>query len=203
LIADVLRREFIHLWFFFSILFEQIFIYWALGVVLGSTISVFGKEKVHRLFGAMQSKKLGAAGVIPASVIGIISPLCMYGTVPIAAAFSSKGMRDDWLAAFMMSSILLNPQLVIYSAALGRAVLAMRIVLCLICGAAAGLLIRLFYTQRDRKFFRFSAFEGEKNRDVDPSPLLACEKHLAQREGHRPFFPCGCFSFGGISAIHP
>lgn len=45
----------------------------------------------------------------------------MYGTIPIAASLSRSGMRDDWLAAFMMSSILLNPQLLLYSAALGAA----------------------------------------------------------------------------------
>ena len=39
----------------------------------------------------------------------------MYGTIPIAAAFSESGMDHDWLAAFMMSSILLNPQLIFYS----------------------------------------------------------------------------------------
>lgn len=32
----------------------------------------------------------------------------MYGTIPIAVSFSKKGMRDDWLAAFMMASILLT-----------------------------------------------------------------------------------------------
>ena len=36
------------------------------------------------------------------------SPLCMYGTIPIAASFRKQGMREDWLAAFMMASILLN-----------------------------------------------------------------------------------------------
>ena len=35
-------------------------------------------------------------------------------TIPLAASFSKSGMRDDWLAAFMMSSILLNPQLILY-----------------------------------------------------------------------------------------
>lgn len=60
----------------------------------------------------------------------------MYGTIPIAASFSPKGMRDDLLAAFMMSSILLNPQLLIYSAALGVPALLIRLVSCFLCGGA-------------------------------------------------------------------
>ena len=62
-------------------------------------------------------KKTGWLGMIPASLLGIASPLCMYGTIPIAAAFSQQGIADDILSAFMMSSILLNPQLILYSGA--------------------------------------------------------------------------------------
>ena len=45
------------------------------------------------------------------------------------------------LASFMMCSILLNPQLIIYSTALGMTALVVRIVSCFLCGIAAGLLI--------------------------------------------------------------
>ena len=90
-IMHSLRREFIYLWYYFSVQFEQIARYWAVGIVLSSAISVFGKERIHRLFHAMQNKRLGVLGVIPASLLGIASPLCMYGTIPLAASFSEKG----------------------------------------------------------------------------------------------------------------
>jgi uncharacterized membrane protein YraQ (UPF0718 family) len=106
---EILRRELVYLWYYFTLQFEQIAGYYALGICLGSLISVFGKAKIHALLTTIQEKKLGVLGLIPASLIGIASPLCMYGTIPIAASFSQKGMEDDWLAAFMMSSILLNP----------------------------------------------------------------------------------------------
>lgn len=118
--AEIFHREFVYLWYYFTLQLGQIFPYWVLGMVLGSAISVFAKGSIHALFGRLQTKRLGALGLIPASVLGIASPLCMYGTIPLAASFSRLGMKDDLLAAFMMSSILLNPQLIIYSAALGR-----------------------------------------------------------------------------------
>ena len=123
---DILHREFVYIWYYFEVQLRQIVFYWALGIVIGSVISVFGKQKIHSLMAVIQDKHLGAFGIIPASLIGIASPLCMYGTIPIAASFSQKGMRDDYLAAFMMSSILLNPQLLIYSAALGNFALCVR-----------------------------------------------------------------------------
>jgi len=175
---EVLERELIYLWYYFSIQFEQIFGYWALGTVIGSVISVFGKERIAQLFNALQSRRLGVFGLVPSSLIGIASPLCMYGTVPIAAAFSEKGMRDDWLAAFMMSSILLNPQLIIYSAALGTRALVVRIVSCVLGGIVAGLCVRFFYTRKDRAFFNFTNFTGPESRDTDPSPIMRLLKNI-------------------------
>ena len=113
----MLRRELIYLWYYFSVQLEQIFPYWIAGMVIGSAISVFLKGKIHDAFRSLGEKRLGVLGIAVASALGIASPLCMYGTIPIAASFSKGGIKDDWLAAFMMSSILLNPQLIIYSAA--------------------------------------------------------------------------------------
>ena len=138
--------------------FEQIFPYWVLGMLLGSAVSVFAKGKIHTMMARLQAKRLGVLGVVPASILGIASPLCMYGTIPLAASFSQMGMRDDLLAAFMMSSILLNPQLIVYSAALGSTALTVRLVSCFFCGVVAGLLVRFFYG--NKTFFDFSGFSG-------------------------------------------
>jgi uncharacterized membrane protein YraQ (UPF0718 family) len=145
-------------------------------MALGSAISVFGKDSIHKLFDSMRNKRLGIFGIIPAALIGIASPLCMYGTIPIAASFSQKGMRDDWLAAFMVCSILLNPQLLFYSAALGKAALIIRFVSCFLCGITAGILIHLFF--KDKKFFNFTNFNEAENRDTDPNALLRLLKNF-------------------------
>lgn len=173
---DILRREFIYIWYYFSVQFEQIFGYWVLGMLIGSAVSVFAKDTIHSVFRSLQGKRLGVFGIVAASALGIASPLCMYGTIPIAASFSRSGMKDDWLAAFMMSSILLNPQLIIYSAAFGGTVLAVRIVSCFLCGIAAGLVLLLFY--RDRSFFDFSGFDEPGSRDTDPNLLVRYLKNL-------------------------
>ena len=176
--AEVIRREFIYVWYYFTVQLRQIFWYYVLGIVLGSVISVFVKDRIHNLFRSMGDKKLGVLGVIPASILGIASPLCMYGTIPLAASFSKSGIRDDWLAAFMMSSILLNPQLIIYSTALGSTALAVRVVSCFICGCLAGILIRVFY--KDRPFFNFAGFDGPHNRDTDPNLFLRLIKNVGR-----------------------
>jgi uncharacterized membrane protein YraQ (UPF0718 family) len=174
----IISREFTYLWYYFTVLLEQILKYYLIGILLGSVISVFGKEKIHSVFMGMKKSRWGLFGIIPASLLGIVSPLCMYGTIPIAASFSKKGMRDDWLAAFMMSSILLNPQLLIYSMALGKAALLIRFLSCMLCGIAAGLCIHIFY--KNRSFFNFSGFGNITSRDTDPNILIRLIKNIGR-----------------------
>lgn len=175
---ELVRHEFIYIWYYFTVQFEQIFGWWVLGMVIGSAVSVFAKDAIHNAFRSLQGKRMGVLGVVAASALGIASPLCMYGTIPIAASFSRSGMRDSWLAAFMMSSILLNPKLIIYSAALGWTVLTVRVVSCFLCGITAGLLLHFFY--RDKLFFNFSGFEERKSHDTDPNHLLRYLKNLGR-----------------------
>jgi uncharacterized membrane protein YraQ (UPF0718 family) len=182
--TEILNREFIYLWYYFTLQFEQIAGYYILGICLGSVISVFGKAKIHALLSVIQKKKLGIPGLVPASLIGIASPLCMYGTIPIAASFAGKGTEEDelvlqpMLAAFMMSSILLNPQLLFYSAALGTSALIIRFVSCFLCGIAAGLCVRFFF--KEKKFFNFTGFTAPENHDTDPNLIMRLLKNLGR-----------------------
>lgn len=99
----------------------------------------------------MISKDYGILGLLLAAMLGILSPLCMYGTIPIAASFAKKGMHQDILASFIMSSILLNPQLLIYSAALGNIAMLIRLNVSIMGGFLAGLLVRMIF--KEQNFF--------------------------------------------------
>ena len=188
---DVIKREFIYVGYYFLVQLRQIFLYWLIGMVLGSIISVFFKDKIHNLMRGMKSDGSSIIGIIFASMLGVASPLCMYGTIPIAASFSRGGIRDEWLASFMMSSILLNPQLIIYSAALGVKVLVIRIVTSFLCGIVAGLVIRFFF--RENNFFNFESFDEPKNKDTDPNIMKRLLKNL-----YRNFKATGIYFLIGI-----
>lgn len=175
---EILRREFIYINYYFMIQLRQIAFYWILGMVIGSFISVFAKDAIHNCFEKLKDKKWGVWGVIPASLLGIASPLCMYGTIPIAASFSKHGMRHDWLAAFMMSSVLLNPQLLFYSTALGGEAMAVRLISCTLCGIAAGLIVHLAYGKKP--FFDFTGFEPRASHDTDPNLFMRFLKNLGR-----------------------
>ena len=189
-LLDVLHREFVYLWYYFDVQLRQIFGYWVLGILLGSCVSVFLKDRIQGVLRSMSQSRMGLWGIVPASLLGIASPLCMYGTIPLAASFSRSGMRDEWLASFVMCSILLNPQLILYSTALGTTALVVRIVSCFLCGIAAGLLIWAF--QRGKPFFRFDGFEEPVSRDTDPNPALRLLKNIGRNiKATGPYFLLG------------
>lgn len=89
--ADILHREFVYIRYYFDVQLRQIFGYWVLGILLGSCISVFLKDRIHGLMRRMDESRMGLFGIVPASLLGIASPLCMYGTIPLAASFSRSG----------------------------------------------------------------------------------------------------------------
>lgn len=190
---EFLQRELIYLWYYTDVQLRQIFFYWLIGILIGSFISVFAKEKITILMSNTNEKKWGLLGLIPSCILGIASPLCMYGTIPIAASFAKKGMREDYIATFFMASILLNPQLIIYSMALGNVMVAIRIISTAFCSIVAGLLIYIFYKKKNKNFFDFTKFdEPIRNKDTDNNLLIRYMKNVLRNiKATGPYFLIG------------
>lgn len=186
--SEILYREFVYLAYYFEIQFTQIAGYYLFGIVTGSLISVFLKKRILSAMEAVGRYSDGFLALVLSSALGIASPLCMYGTIPIAASLAKGGIRHPALASFMMSSILLNPQLIVYSAALGSTALAVRILSCFVCGITAGVVVKL----SGREFFRFSVMEERQDRDSDPRLWLRFLKNLGRNvKATGPYFLAG------------
>ena len=144
--------------------FQQIGPYWALGLVAGSLVSVFLSDRIAARMVALASGAFPPVPICVAAFLGIVSPLCMYGTVPIIAALGKKGVPQHLLAAFMISSILLNPNILFFSFALGAGLALARLGLSFLSGVLAGGLVLLLF--RDRALFALERFaprdEGRK-----------------------------------------
>ena len=142
--------------------FRQIAPYWACGLIAGSLVSVFFSDKITE---KMERLSVGRFWLIPlffASLLGIISPLCMYGTVPIIAALGKKGVSQNLLAAFMVSSILLNPNIMLLTFSLGTGIALARIALSLLSGILAGVLVYLLFKRKELfSFERFAAAQDK------------------------------------------
>ena len=52
-----IRTEFVFVWYYFTVQLSHIFVYWVLGMLIGSAVSVFLKDRIH---GAMLSLSTGS-----------------------------------------------------------------------------------------------------------------------------------------------
>lgn len=142
---SILENELLFLWYYSEVQIRQLFGFWALGILIGSFVAVFLKNKIHQTMAKLNSHISWFLGLIFSSLLGLVSPLCMYGTIPIVAALSRTNVKQEWIASFMMSSVLLNPQLFIFSLYLGTDVAIIRLLACLFVGVLAGVLCRVFF----------------------------------------------------------
>ena len=185
---DILYREFIYISYYFEIQLRQILGWYVFGVIAGSVISVFMKDRILKAMERVGKHTDSILSIVLASLLGIASPLCMYGTIPIAASLSRGGIKDSSLSAFMMSSILLNPQLIAYSFALDGTVVAIRFISCTLCGITAGLLVKAY----GKPFMSFDSMEKRKSRDTDPNIFLRLLKNIGRNiKATGPYFLIG------------
>ena len=108
--------------------------------------------------------KAPVVSVISASIIGIISPLCTYGTIPVVIELYKSKVRVAPLIAFLAASSLMNPQLFIMTAGgIGLEMAVVRTLAVFVFGFASGMLSYLIPEKiMVRKNINFYADGGEK-----------------------------------------
>jgi len=89
--------------------FVQLFPYVVLGSLLGELLTFTSWTAIIYRF----TKGKRVLPVISATVLGILSPLCTYGTVPVLIALFHGGIPAAPLISFLAASSMMNPQLFI------------------------------------------------------------------------------------------
>jgi len=142
--------------------------YWITGLVVGSLVSVYLSGRIAAKVVELSAERLWV--ICLASFLGMASPLCMFGTVPLIAALGQKGVPQHILASFMVSSVLLNPNLWLVSFVLGLEIALTRLLLAFLCGTLAGIVV--LYGFRGRVLFSFGRFENRKKKKAFLPDLL-------------------------------
>jgi len=139
--------------------------YWLTGLVAGSIVSVYLSDRIAAKVAGLSTERIWV--VCLSAFLGMASPLCMFGTVPLIAALGQKGVPQHILASFMVSSVLINPNLWLVSFVLGWEIALTRLALAFLCGILAGVFV--LYGFRNRELFSFGQFSsGKKKRKFLP-----------------------------------
>ena len=122
------------------LLLGQLWPYLLGGIILSTVIKLYiSKERMAVFF----TGKHSFLHIILAGIIGVVSPLGSYVIIPLSAALLVTGIPLSVLMALMVSSPLMNPNLVLFTAgAMGMEMAVMRTVSALLLGILAGIITR-------------------------------------------------------------
>ncbi|MCX7773539.1 MAG: permease [Clostridia bacterium] len=148
------------LFIFFMQQFKILFPYWIIGLTLSAFLTAYGEKTIEKAAAGMGKGRFPLFYLLPACILGVVSPLCMYGTVPLIAMLARKGIPQSILVGFMISSILLNPTLFTMSLSLGIPIALMRLVQSLLCGFIAGILVHFLWNKKP--VFQLGSFTAEE-----------------------------------------
>lgn len=139
---------------------RQIMIFWLLGLLVGAYISTYGGKTVQHLASKISERNNLLWGLLLASILGAVSPITMYGMIPLLAVLLQSKVRQSIVTSFIITSILINPNVFIYSFALGIDIALLRLVLCILSGVIGGLAVEIVF--KDKTIYDINGFsQGE------------------------------------------
>lgn len=163
-------------WYWFSALcdapgnslkyFLNLFPYVAAGCFLGELLKFTSWTKL--IYRCLSVNRFG--GIVVATVLGIISPLCTYGTVPVLLALYGAGVSIVPLISFLSASAMMNPQLFIMTwGGLGAEIALARLCAVFLFGVAIGGICQLIPESFIvRSSLRSSDTRSVQNRTKEP-----------------------------------
>jgi uncharacterized membrane protein YraQ (UPF0718 family) len=112
--------------------------YWILGIALGSAVTqILSVEKIKK-----SRFLVGVPGIVVGALFGVLSPIGLYGAVPISCSFAAAGVPASTIFAFLISTPLINPNYFIFTAGVfGYPMAFARLFSALLLGVTGGCII--------------------------------------------------------------
>lgn len=127
---------------------KQIVPFWVLGLSVGAVVTAYKDRFVSYIPYETLEKGNLLLKLFLAALIGAASPITIYGMLPILAALARFNARQSVIAAFVISSILINPNVFIFTFSLGGYIAVLRLLLSILAGVTAGLLAETIFKKK-------------------------------------------------------
>ena len=123
---------------------RQLLPYVVAGCFLGELLKFTSWTKLVYRF----TRRFRFLAILAADVLGILSPLCTYGTVPVLISLYGGGVSLGPLIAFLAASSMMNPQLFVMTVGgLGWEMALLRLLCVFVFSLLCGLLTQLLPTR--------------------------------------------------------
>ncbi len=153
-------------------IFRVLFPYFASGLLIGTFLSIFLTKQIASGVKRFEHIKPAWLAYVVAAAIGVASPICMFGTLPILMSLKKQGIKEAILVSFMTGSVLLNPNLIILTMALGSDVAMWRVGIAIVTGTVAGGLARMYQKRRHIPIYKDVQFDYHSKSAMIDNPIL-------------------------------
>ncbi len=117
--------------------------YWVLGIAFGAVLKTFHKNNIHELASQASACKSSIFMITVSAVLGALSPITLFAVIPILYALDIEDNHklQAALTAFITSSILISPNIFIFTLGLGLDVAVIRLFSAIMAGVFMGLVV--------------------------------------------------------------
>jgi len=170
-----------HIIDFLSLIYYQLKLilpFWLGGIILGGILSAYFSERIGNLMDKLKEYKHQYVAILLGSILGAISPITMHGMVPIVLLFYKQRMPQSILTSFIITSVLINPNVFFYSFALGVDIALLRLFFTILTGYIGGLLVMFFLKNKDIFTFSSQKNNGISNKSKHQTALQSMLKTI-------------------------
>ena len=147
--------------------------YWLAGIVLGAVLKTFQRNNIDRILIKVFNWKSRLLLIATSSILGAVSPITLFGVIPILYALDveSNPTIEPAIVAFITSSILVSPNIFIFTISLGLNVALIRLASAILAGVIMGLVVDVI-TDKKTSFIKLNVRdEIEQKRNSEPSKM--------------------------------
>src|SRR6056297_4131177 len=116
--------------------------YWLSGIALGAFLKTWQRDNVDKILLKLSSFKSMLLMLVISSVLGAVSPITLFGVIPVICSVDTKNNRklEPIIVAFITSSILISPNIFVFTISFGMDIALMRVLSVVAIGLIMGLI---------------------------------------------------------------
>ena len=137
--------------------------YWLGGIVLGAFLKTWHRDNVDKMFFRLSSSKSTLLMLVISSALGALSPITLFGVIPVIFSINIKKNKkfEPLIIAFITSSILISPNIFVFTISLGIDIALLRILSVVAIGLIMGLISDIMISL-NKSFLILSEDEKQK-----------------------------------------
>ena len=149
-----------------NIFFQQTLViipYWLSGIALGAFLKTWQKDNVDKILLKLSSYKSTLLMLVISSVLGALSPITLFGVIPVIYSVNTKNNKklEPIIVAFITSSILISPNIFVFTISLGMDIALMSVLSVVAIGLIMGLISDIMISL-NKAFLNLSEDERQK-----------------------------------------